>query len=60
MNKKICILDFSTAKVYYVNVPKELENEQAETIIQGMCKELGIREDDTQYMLGNLELIETI
>lgn len=56
MSKKIVILDFSTAIVHIKNVPIELENEQSEIVMQGVCEEMGIREDDCQYMIGELTI----
>lgn len=57
-SKKIVILDFSTAIVYVRDVPQRLAKAQIETVMKYFCKELDIRESDTQYMMGDLTIDE--
>lgn len=58
LRDKIVILDFETATVYIRTIPKELEGQDEDIVIQGMCEELGLRESDTHYMLGELTINE--
>lgn len=56
MNKKICILDFSTAIVYIKEIPQHLQGEQAEDVMEYFADELDIRESDCEYMMGDLTI----
>lgn len=54
--KKIVILDFSTAIVYIREVPEQLKKAQSEDVLTFFCEQLNIRENETQYMVGDLEI----
>lgn len=49
--KKIVILDFCTGKVFIRSIPLEMIELDASEIVENMSDDLGISENDCQYMV---------
>jgi hypothetical protein len=50
-SEKIIILDFSTGEVHVFPYDEDLYEDASDFLENDICKELGIRESDCQYMV---------
>lgn len=55
----IAILDFSTARVFIENVPEHLVDWEADAVLMHFARRLDIREADCQYIMGDLDIVDS-